>query len=152
MPTRISKVHASWRLKQTFYKHYVRVASFDFGEIQTQKTIFFEVRSSPCSHQPVIEKCLFQHTVKQPVKLTSRTIFFVPTLYKKTSIFCRRNKLTHSFVLHFHSFHERFLVLPCSLTQSTCGKSNQSVNLQTHAGLEGILSNYFSVSEEGFPV
>ena len=78
--------------------------------------------------------------------------FFVPTLYKKTSIFCRRNKLTRSFVFHLHSFHERFLVLPCSLTQSTCGKSNQSVNLQTHAGLEGILSNYFSVSEEGFPV
>ena len=136
----------------TFYTHYTRVASFDLGEIQTQETIFFEVRSSPCSHQPVIENCSFQHAVKQPVKLTSRTIFFVPTLYKKTSIFCRQKKLTRSFVFHLHSFHERFLVLPCSLTESTCGKSNQSVNLQTHAGLEGILSNYFSVSEEGFPV
>ena len=136
----------------TFYTHYTRVASFDLGEIQTQETIFFEVRSSLCSYQPVTEKCLFQHTVKQPVKLTSRTIFFAPTLYKKTSIFCRRNKLTHSFVLHFPSLREHFLTLPCSLTQSTCGKSNQSVNLQTHAGLEGIFSNYFSVPEEGFPV
>ena len=139
-------------ISKTFYTHYTRVASFDLGEIHTQETIFFEVRSSPCSHHPVIENCLFQHAVKQPVKLTSRTIFFVPTLYKKTSIFCRRNKLTRSFVLHFPSLHEHFLMLPCSLTQSTCGKSNQSVNLQTHAGLEGILSNYFSVSEEGFPV
>ena len=125
----------------TFYTHYTRVASFDLGEIQTQETIFFEVRSSPCSHQPVIENCSCQHAVKQPVKLTSRTIFFVPTLYKKTSIFCRRNKSTRSFVFHLHSLHERFLVLPCSLMQSTCGKSNQSVNLQTHASLEGILSN-----------
>ena len=134
------------QISETFYTHYTRVASFDVGEIQTQETIFFEVRSSPCSHQPVTQKCLFQHAVKQSVKLTSRT------LYKKTSIFCRRNKLTRSSVFHLHSLHERFLVLPCSLTQSTCGKSNQSVNLQTHAGLEGILSNYFSVSEEGFPV
>ena len=138
-------------ISKTFYAHYTRVASFDLGEKQTQETIFFEVRSSPCSHQPVTENCLFQHAVKQPVKLTSKT-FFVPTLYKKTSIFCRWNKLTRSFVLHLHSLHERFLVLPCSLRQSTCGKSNQSVNSQTHAGLEGILSNYFSVPEEGFPV
>ena len=38
--------------------------------------------------------------------------------------------------------------------QSTCGKSNQLTNLQTHSGLEGILSNYMylSVQEEGFPV
>ena len=38
--------------------------------------------------------------------------------------------------------------------QSTCGKSNQFTNLQTHSGLEGILSNYMylSVQEEGFPV
>ena len=140
------------QISETFYTHYTRVASFDLGDKKTQETIFFEVRSSPCSHQPVIENCSFQHAVKQPVKLTSRTIFFVPTLYKKTSIFCRWNKSTRSFVFHLHSLHERFLVLPCSLMQSTCGKSNQSVNLQTHAGLEGILSNYFSVSEEGFPV
>ena len=139
-------------ISKTFYTHYTRVASFDLGKKQTQETIFFEVRSSPCSHHPVTEKCLFQHAVKQSVKLTSRTIFLVPALYKKTSIFCRRNKLTCSSVFHLHSLHERFLVLPCSLMQSTCGKSNQLVNLQTHAGLEGILSNYFSVSEEGFPV
>ena len=140
------------KISETFYTHYTRVASFDLGEKQTQETIFFEVRSSPCSHQPVIENCLFQHDIKQPVKLMSRTIFFVPTLYKKTPIFCRQNKLTHNFVLHFHSLREHFLVLPCSLTQSPCGKSNQSVKLQTHSRREGILSNYFSVPEEGFPV
>ena len=27
-------------ISKTFYTHYTRVASFDFGEIQTQKTIF----------------------------------------------------------------------------------------------------------------
>ena len=89
-PTRISKFHASWWLTCTQTRNfidflhtlYTRVASFDFGEKHTQETIFFEVRSSPCSHQPVIENCLFQHAVKQPVKLTSWIIFFVPTLYK----------------------------------------------------------------------
>ena len=159
-PTRISKVHASWRLKQTRnFKDFLhtlntRVASFDLGEKQTQETIFFEVRSSPCLHQPVIENCLFQHAVKQPVKLTSWTIFFAPTSYKKNSIFCRQKKFPHDFIPHFCSFCERFIVLQCSLTQSTCGKSNQFTNLQTHSGLEGILSNYMylSVQEEGFPV
>ena len=28
-------------ISKTFYTHYTRVASFDFGEIQTQKTFFF---------------------------------------------------------------------------------------------------------------
>ena len=80
---RAGDLHVSkLEISLTFYTHYTRVASFDLGEIQTQETIFFEVRSSPCSHHPVIENCLFQHAVKQPVKLTSRTIFFVPTLYK----------------------------------------------------------------------
>ena len=137
---------------KTFYPHYTRVASFDLGEIHTQETIFFEVRSSPCSHQPVIENCLFQHAVKQPVKLTSWIIFFTPTLYKRNSIFCRWNKSTHNFLPHFRSHHECFLAFRCSLTQSTCGKSNKSANLQTHSGLEGILSNYFSVQEAGFQV
>ena len=70
-------------ISKTFYTHYTRVASFDLGEKQTQETIFFEVRSSPCSHQPVIENCLFQHAVKQPVKLTSWTIFFYPNIIQK---------------------------------------------------------------------
>ena len=50
----------------------MRVASFDFGEIQTQKTIFFEVRSFLFLHHPeLIENCLFQCAVKQPIKLMS---------------------------------------------------------------------------------
>ena len=139
-------------ISKTFYTHYTRVASFDLGEKQTQETIFFEVRSSPCSHQPVIENCLFQCDVKQPVKLTSWIIFFAPTLCKRNSIFCRWNKSTRNFLPHFRSHRERFLAFRCSLTQSTCGKSNKSANLQTHSGLEGILSNYFSVQEAGFQV
>ena len=112
--TRISKVHASWRLKQTrisktLYKHYMRVASFDFGEIQTQKTTFLEVRSSLFLHHPVIENCLFQCAVKQPIKLMSWTIFCAPKLYKKNSIFCRWNKSTHDFIPHlFVSVFSRF--------------------------------------------
>ena len=70
-------------ISKTFYTHYTRVASFDLGEKQTQETIFFEVRSSPRSHHPVIENCLFQHDVKQPIKLTSWTIFFLPQHYTK---------------------------------------------------------------------
>ena len=62
-------------ISKSFYTHYTRVASFDLGEIHTRETTFFEVRSSPHSHHPVIENCSFQHAVKQPVKLTSRTIF-----------------------------------------------------------------------------
>ena len=70
-------------ISKTLYKHYTRVASFDLGKKQTQETIFFEVRSSPCSHQPVIENCLLQYGVKQPVKLTSLTIFFCPNIIWK---------------------------------------------------------------------
>ena len=63
-------------ISKTLYTHYTRVASFDFGDIQTWKTIFFDVRSPLCIHHPVIDNCLFQCAVKQPIKLTSWTIFF----------------------------------------------------------------------------
>ena len=108
------KFMRSWRLKQTristtFYTHYMRVASFDFGGIQTQKTIFFEVRSSLFLHHPVIENCFFQCAVKQPIKLMSWTTFCAPTLYKKNSIFCRWNKSTRDFIPHlFVSVFLRF--------------------------------------------
>lgn len=139
-------------ISKTFYTQHTRVAFFDFKGIQTTEMIFFDIRSSPCSHHPVIENCLFQRTVKQPVKLASWTILFTQTLYKKNLIFCRWNKSTHNFLPHFRSLHERFLMLQCSLTQSTCGESNKLANLETHSGLEGILSNYFSVQKEGFQV
>ena len=88
-------------ISKTFYKHYTRVASFDFGEIQTQKTTFLGVRSSLFLHHPVIENCLFQCAVKQPVKLMSWTIIFcLNILYKKNSIFCRWNKSTREFIPH----------------------------------------------------
>ena len=154
MPTRISKVHVSWWAKSKFQRlstHIIQELLLSILK-QTQETILFEVRSSPCSHQPVIENCLFQCDVKQPVKLTSWIIFFAPTLCKRNSIFCRWNKSTRNFLPHFRSHRERFLPFQCSLMQSTCGKSNKSANLQTHSGLEGILSNYFSVQEAGLQV
>ena len=96
-------------ISKTFYTHCTKVASFDFGEIQTQKTTFLEVRSSLFLHHPVIENCLFQCAVKQPIKLMSWTIFCAPTLYKKNSIFCRWNKSTHDFIPHlFVSVFSRF--------------------------------------------
>ena len=145
MPTRISKVHASWRLKQTFYKHYVRVASFDFGEIQTQKTIFFEVRSSLLLHHPVIENCLFQCAVQQPIKLMSWRIIFCANILQKEFNLLQMEKVDSC--LHPSLDCERFLALRCSLT-------SRLVASLTSSGLEGILSNYMylSVEEEGFPV
>ena len=96
-------------ISKTFYTHCTKVASFDFGEIQTQKTTFLEVRSSLFLHHPVIENCLFQCAVKQPIKLMSWTIFCAPTLYKKNSIFCRWNKSTRDFIPHlFVSVFLRF--------------------------------------------
>ena len=158
-PTRISKFHASWWLTCTQTRNFK-----DFLHTLYKSCFFRSWRDThpgnnflwgqvismftPASHWEMFISARCQTICQTDVKNN----FFVPTFYKKTSIFCRRNKLTRSFVFHLHSLHERFLMLPCSLTQSTCGKSNQSLNLQTHAGLEGILSNYFSVSEEGFPV
>ena len=86
-------------ISKTFYTHYTRVASLDFGEIQTQKPIFFEVRSSLFLQvHPVSDNCLFQCAVKQPIKLMPWTTFFAPTLYKKNSVFCRLNKSIHDFI------------------------------------------------------
>ena len=84
----------------------MRVASFDFGEIQTQKTTFLEVRSSLFLHHPVIENCLFQCAVKQPIKLMSWTIFQFNLLQMEQ---------VDSW-LHPSLVCERFLALRCSLT------------------------------------
>ena len=82
-PTRISKVHAGWRLKQTrnfkdFLHTFYKSCFFRFWRDTDLENNFLEVRSSLCLHHPVIENCLFQCAVKQPVKLTSWTIFFAP--------------------------------------------------------------------------
>ena len=126
-------------ISKTFYTHCTKVASFDFGEIQTQKTTFLEVRSSLFLHQPVTENCLFQCAVKQPIKLMSWTIFFAPTLYKRIqSSADGTSRLVTSSLTSLWAF-SRASVLTHQLTY---GKSNQSTNLQTHSGLEGILSNH----------
>ena len=109
---RASDLHVrKLEISKTFYTHYTRVASFDLGEIHTRETTFFEVRSSPHSHHPVIENCSFQHAVKQPVKLTSTTIFFVPTLYKRLQSSADGTSwlTTSSFTFtHFTSIFSRF--------------------------------------------
>ena len=128
------------------------MASFDFGEIQTKKTIFFEVRSSLFLHHPVIENCLFQCAVKQPIKLMSWTTFFLCQHFTKRiqSSADGTSRLVTSSLTCLWAFSCAAVLIH----QSTCGKSNQFTNLQTHSGLEGILSNYMylSVQEEGFPL
>ena len=103
-------------ISKTFYKHYMRVASFDFGEIQTQKTIFFEVRSSLFLHHPVIENCLFQCAVKQPIKLMSWTIFFCANILQKEFNLLQMEQV--DLWLHPSLVCEHFLALQCSLTSS----------------------------------
>ena len=111
----------------------MRVASFDFWEIQTQKTTFLEVRSSLFLHHPVIENCLFQCAVKQPIKLMSWRIIFCTNILQK-----------------------EFNLLQMEQVDSWLHPSLTSrlVASLTSSGLEGILSNYMylSVEEEGFPV
>ena len=159
-PTRISKFHASWWLTCTQTRNFI-----DFLHTLYKSCFFQSWRDThpgnnflwgqvismftPASHWELFISARHQTTCQTDVK---NNFFCANIIYKKTPIFCRQNKLTHNFVLHFHSLREHFLALPCSLTQSPCGKSNQSVKLHTHSRREGILSNYFSVPEEGFPV
>ena len=75
-PTRISKVHAGWRLKQTrnfkdFLHTFYKSCFFRFWRDTDLENNFLEVRSSLCLHHPVTENCLFQCAVKQPIKLMS---------------------------------------------------------------------------------
>ena len=124
------------QISKTFYTHYTRVASFDFEEIQTQKTILFEVRSSLFLHHPVIENCLFQCAVKQPIKLMSWTTFFLCQHFTKriqSSADGTSGLMTSSVTCLW-----AFSCASVLTHQSTCGKSNQFTNLQTHSGLEGI--------------
>ena len=87
-------------ISKTFYTHYTRVASFDFGEIQTQKTIFlrsghlyfYTIQSLRTVYFSVLSNNLSNWCHEQ--------LFFAPTLYKKNSIFCRWNKSTRDFIPH----------------------------------------------------
>ena len=101
-------------ISKTFYTHCTKVASFDFGEIQTQKTTFLEVRSSLFLHHPVIENCLFQCAVKQPIKLMSWTIFFCANILQKEFNLLQMEQVDSW--LHPSLVCERFLALRCSLT------------------------------------
>ena len=127
-------------ISKTFYTHCTKVASFDFGEIQTQKTTFLEVRSSLFLHHPVIENCLFQCAVKQPIKLMSWTTFFLCQHFTKRiqSSADGTSRLVTSSLTCLWAFSCASVLTH----QSTCGKSNQFTNLQTHSRLEGILSNH----------
>ena len=105
-----------------------------------RKQFFFEVRSSLFLHHPVIENCLFQCAVKQPIKLMSWTTFFLCQHFTKRiqSSADGTSRLVTSSLTSLWAF-SRASVLTHQLTY---GKSNQSTNLQTHSGLEGILSNH----------
>ena len=138
-------------ISKTFYTHFTRVASFDFGEIQTWKTIFWR-----SGH-------LYVYTIQ-----SLRTVYF-SVLSNNLSNWCHEQFFAHqNYTKRIQSSADgTSRLMTSSLTclwafsrasvlthHSTCGKSNQFTNLQTHSGLEGILSNYMylSVQEEGFPV
>ena len=108
-PTRISKFYASWRLtcmQTRNFKDFLNTLykSCFFRSCRDthlgNNFLWGQVISILILHHPVIENCLFQCAVKQPIKLMSWTIFCAPTLYKKNSIFCRWNKSTHDFIPH----------------------------------------------------
>ena len=98
---------------------FLRSGHLYFYTIQSLRTVYFSVLSNNLSNW-----CHEQY-------------FFVPTFYKKNSIFCRWNKSTCDFIPHlFVSIFLRFD--RCSLTSPLVAKANQFTNLQTHSGLEGI--------------
>ena len=115
--------------KQFFF----RSGHLYFYTIQSLTTVYFSVLSNNLSNWRY------------------KQLFFAPTFYKKNSIFCRlKSRLVTSSLTCLWAFSRASVLIH----QLTCGKSNQFTNLQTHSGLEGILSNYMylSVEEEGFPV
>ena len=109
-------------ISKTFYTHYTRVASFDFGEIQTQKTIFFlgQVISicTPSSHWELFISVCCQTL---PIKLMSWTIFFWANTLQKEFNLLQMEQV--DLWLHPSLVCEHFLTLQSVLThQSTCGK------------------------------
>ena len=118
-PTRISKFHASWRLKQTrnfkdFLHTFYKSCFFRFWRDTDLENNFLEVRSSLCLHHPVIENCLFQCAVKQPIKLMSWTIFFCANILQKEFNLLQMEQV--DLWLHPSLVCEHFLALQCSLT------------------------------------
>ena len=118
-PTRISKVHAGWRLKQTrnfkdFLHTFYKSCFFRFWRDTDLENNFLEVRSSLCLHHPVIENCLFQCAVKQPIKLMSWTIFFCANILQKEFNLLQMEQVDSW--LHPSLVCEGFLALRCSFT------------------------------------
>ena len=118
-PTRISKVHAGWRLKQTrnfkdFLHTFYKSCFFRFWRDTDLENNFLEVRSSLCLHHPVIENCLFQCAVKQPIKLMSWTIFFCANILQKEFNLLQMEQV--DLWLHPSLVCQHFLALQCSLT------------------------------------
>ena len=119
MPTRISKVHASWRLKQTrnlkdFLHTLHESCFFRFWRDTDPENNFFKGRSSLFLHHPVIENCLFQCAVKQPIKLMSWTIIFSANILQKEFNLLQMEQVDSW--LHPSLVCERFLALWYSLT------------------------------------
>ena len=101
------------------YEGFFRSGHLYFYTIQSLRTVYFSVLSNNLSNW-----CYEQY-------------FFVPTFYKKNSIFCRWNKSTCDFIPHlFASIFLRFDW--CSLTSPLVASLTKFTNLQTHSGLEGI--------------
>ena len=158
-PTRISKFHASWRLtcmqtrnfkdflntlyKSCFFRSWRDTHlgnNFLWGQVISIFTpsSHWELFISVCcqtTYQTNVVNNIFsrQHYTKRIQSSADGTSRLMTSSLTCLWAFSRASVLTH---------------------QSTCGKSNQFTNLQTHSGLEGILSNYMylSVQEEGFPV
>ena len=87
-------------ISKTFYTHYTRVASFDFGEIQTQKTIFLRAGHLYFYTIQSLRTVYFSVLSNNLSNWCHEQLFFVPTFYKKNSIFCRWNKSTRDFIPH----------------------------------------------------
>ena len=127
MPTRISKVHASWRLKQTrisktFYTHYTRVASFDFGEIQTQKTIFLRAGHLYFYTIQSLRTVYFSVLSNNLSNWCHEQFFFAPTFTKRIQSSADGTSWLVTSSLTWLWAFSRASVLT---HQSTCGKSNQ---------------------------
>ena len=95
-----------------------------FYTIQSLRTVYFSVLSNNLSnwcHEQFFARQHYTRRIQSSADGTSRLMTSSLTCLWA---FSRASVLTH---------------------QSTCGKSNQFTNLQTHSGLEGILSNYICI-------
>ena len=126
-------------ISKTFYTHYSPEWLLSILERYRPRKHFFlgqviSIFTPSCSHWELFISVCRQTTYQTKCH---EQYFFVPTFYKKNSIFCRWNKSTCDFIPHlFVSIFLRFD--RCSLTSPLVAKANQFTNLQTHSGLEGI--------------